>query len=882
MKKTFEGWATVSTNLNELANNQGIDGWNLNEGQQRSLRALATRLPKNGVVVADEVGMGKTRIAVALANAVNAAGGRVAIVVPPSLGYQWQDELQAGGVNSQAMIRSLWQFLKVWENGNNTDVIPWFQQDTVIISHAFCNWRLSESSDAWRWALLPEVFANLRKLETKRYPNGYHDNDYLDDQWIRNAGQSIAEYAWHSKTVEVELVVEEISETPWPGSLDGGKYSKYGSYRELLEKTVGLGFGEFDLVIIDEAHKSRGEDSNLNRLLNNILVCSAQTRRLAMTATPIELAALQWEQTFSRINVKDECVNEAIKDYEHAINEIRKRPNDSEIKQNFVTSAVRFKKALSPYLLRRDKREESELQDFSIATGRPIYEYRRQSPIEIEVGDLSDQWKRIVCAAEALSFTASQKTDSAAKRLRLTLSNGHGIGNSVSPSEDDRLQDVEDVLQNEGTDVVSAIDSGTSSIIDLKRQLRSGWWKSSIRTALSHSGEVNDTLLFNHPAILKTVIEIEKTIKGGEKVLVFGRYTAPIRALNHLLNARAMLRHLDNGEPWPQMKLRDDDSELSEWNAVQAAHKQLKLSDSLSIEALNNRLKSQYYKLDALRRSYRENLIDNIAEGLQALKSTDNGQHVFCDRSQVLFDSLKERLSSSVDVNLDDYLSRAMIELTGLDQNTIQQKEYAEAFVGLMNALADKGEGDTDGDGKLDDNEAAELWNVLKARMVNEYSAHEAGYSRLMVGSTKPEARRMLQLAFNRENSKPKVLIAQSLVGREGLNLHLACKTVVLFHLEWNPGVVEQQIGRVDRVNSLWSNQMKAWKEQQDGECPQIQIRPVVFKGTYDEMNWDVLSTRWKNLQAQLHGMIIPPDSAEGCSEELIKEINEAAPRFSP
>jgi hypothetical protein len=343
-----------------------------------------------------------------------------------------------------------------------------------------------------------------------------------------------------------------------------------------------------------------------------------------------------------------------------------------------------------------------------------------------------------------------------------------------------------------------------------------------------------------------------------------------------------MLRHLNDGEPWPQNKIRADDADLSEWNAVQAAHKQLKLTGSLSLDDLNHDLKTQYHKLDSLRRNYRHNLMDNISVGLQKLASSVDGRKVFCDRSQILFNSLKKKIFNTTNSDLDDYLARAMIELTGLDQDEIKPSEYAEAFIGLLNALADKGEGDTDGDGKLDDNEASELWDVLKLRMVNNYSAQEAGYSRLMVGSTKLEARRMLQLAFNREKSKPKVLIAQSMVGREGLNLHLACKTVVLFHLEWNPGVVEQQIGRVDRVNSLWSNQMKAWKEQPDGNCPQILIRPVVFKGTYDEMNWDVLSTRWKNLQAQLHGMIIPPDSQEGCSEELIKEINEAAPRFSP
>ncbi len=59
---------------------------------------------------------------------------------------------------------------------------------------------------------------------------------------------------------------------------------------------------------------------------------------------------------------------------------------------------------------------------------------------------------------------------------------------------------------------------------------------------------------------------------------------------------------------------------------------------------------------------------------------------------------------------------------------------------------------------------------------------------RLMDGDMAQARRRMVQTAFNRTYSYPRVLIAQSLVGREGLNLHEACRVVLLFHSEWNPG----------------------------------------------------------------------------------------------
>ena len=155
-----------------------------------------------------------------------------------------------------------------------------------------------------------------------------------------------------------------------------------------------------------------------------------------------------------------------------------------------------------------------------------------------------------------------------------------------------------------------------------------------------------------------------------------------------------------------------------------------------------------------------------------------------------------------------------------------------------------------------------------------------------MFGETKPESRRMIQLAFNRPNSFPRVLVAQSIVGREGLNLHKSCRIVVMLHPEWNPGVVEQQIGRVDRVDSHWCRELKRAIDdgKQADQLPRIEVRPVIFKGTYDEHNWQVLRARWDDLRAQLHGIVIPPSEAVVDQEHkwLIDEISEAAPSFSP
>jgi superfamily II DNA or RNA helicase len=171
-------------------------------------------------------------------------------------------------------------------------------------------------------------------------------------------------------------------------------------------------------------------------------------------------------------------------------------------------------------------------------------------------------------------------------------------------------------------------------------------------------------------------------------------------------------------------------------------------------------------------------------------------------------------------------------------------------------------------------------------RIGEEFASRQGEFARVLDGRTPQSTRQLLQLAFNREHSYPRVLVAQSTVGREGLNLHKACRTVILLHPEWNPGVVEQQIGRVDRLGSLWERLLRGAIDAglPAAELPRIEVKPVIFAGTYDEMQWEVLHSRWDDLRAQLHGVVVTPRLAAEFGEltEVIEAINAAAPNFSP
>ncbi len=872
MNQQFGGWNKVAERLRKIADSRAID---LNDGQVASLQEISKRLPNNGVIIADEVGMGKTRIAASVANAVIAAGGRVAILVPPGLSYQWGDELRNAGVDSPPVLRSLDAFLNAWtEEGKK-----WGSSHAILISHVFCNWSLkSNTKKNWRWSLLPAVLKLLAQEARKsgRVRIGINNNKF-DDSRIDAAAKWIFKDGPKDR---LQHLLDNETINQWGDNsplFDPANYTKETEFRSALEMVVGAGLGIFDLIIIDEAHKNRGQDSGLNRLLSKVVLPSGAARCLAMTATPVELDATQWTQMLARIQVDEaskELATAAILNYVQAVARVRQCPSDKEHRERFKKSAEEFKLALSPYLLRRDKRQEPAVVRFQEISGEGYHAYRREQEILIDTAQLNPEWKHAVCAAEALSFVTRRSDNTAAKRLRLTLGNGHGIAALIDQFQRD---DIDDHKQTK-TDDTQEISSHYGSVVDLsaaKRLQRADWWQNVMIQPFVSSGSA----LFEHPSILAAIEEIESVCRTEEKVLVFGRFTRPLRALVQLLNAREMLRCVDGNRPWPQSKVHENDN----WDALLAAHRQLERRGELDRNQLDHALAEQYQVLENQRRNIREMLVRSIEEGFQ-LKQPDQ-------RVQALFDAFKKtttEISEQIQDSDDHALAvvaKAMHELIGTNVENVTPTDFAQAFIDLVSASSARDEGDTDGDGLLDEAEASDLWADLMVRLHEEYNRPEGGYARIMYGETKAATRRFLQLAFNRRQGHPKVLVAQSLVGREGLNLHKACRTVVLLHPEWNPGVVEQQIGRVDRIGSLWEEKLnQVVDKQKEGEIPRIEIRPVVFQGTYDEKNWYVLRDRWDDLRAQLHGVVISPRIAEKYSDagELVTEINSLAPNFSP
>jgi hypothetical protein len=98
-------------------------------------------------------------------------------------------------------------------------------------------------------------------------------------------------------------------------------------------------------------------------------------------------------------------------------------------------------------------------------------------------------------------------------------------------------------------------------------------------------------------------------------------------------------------------------------------------------------------------------------------------------------------------------------------------------------------------------------------------------------GGTRREDRERLITVFNTPFA-PDILVASSVMG-EGIDLHQECRHVIHHDLDWNPSKLEQRTGRLDRIGAL------AEREQKN-----IEVYEPFLAGTHDEKMFRVVKDR--------------------------------------
>lgn len=107
----------------------------------------------------------------------------------------------------------------------------------------------------------------------------------------------------------------------------------------------------------------------------------------------------------------------------------------------------------------------------------------------------------------------------------------------------------------------------------------------------------------------------------------------------------------------------------------------------------------------------------------------------------------------------------------------------------------------------------------------------------------------------------PEILVCTS-VGAEGIDLHRHCRHVVHYDLAWNPAVLEQRTGRVDRIGS------KTFRERSgpNGSGTYLEVGVPFLAGTYDERMYEELRLRAQQFEV-LTGGDLSADGVDGGDE---------------
>ncbi len=98
-------------------------------------------------------------------------------------------------------------------------------------------------------------------------------------------------------------------------------------------------------------------------------------------------------------------------------------------------------------------------------------------------------------------------------------------------------------------------------------------------------------------------------------------------------------------------------------------------------------------------------------------------------------------------------------------------------------------------------------------------------------GQTARQVRERLIALFNTPFA-PDLLVASSVMG-EGIDLHQECRYVIHHDLDWNPSVLEQRTGRLDRIGALAERETK-----------NIEVYEPYLAGTHDEKMFRVVKDR--------------------------------------
>ena len=852
--------------------------------QMKTAREILRRFDdRPGVVLADEVGMGKTFVALAIAASVVEAtqGARpVIVMVPSAVAEKWPREwevfrslcLTPGGFEIRARAESVRNgaaFLQLLDDP------PARRSHIIFLTHGALTSTLGDP--LVRMAIVRRVFtrhpslapyrnAFVRHAKSIMRGKGYYWND---ESLVRKLLETnprrwrpMLPSSWDIDDDPVpEALIDAMSKVDFSELADAlrGLPLRTGSrtderlsaVRREIDESIQAVWAEcmrrldldLPLLILDEAHHTRNPNTRLAGLFANpeaegdadVLagpLTGVFDRMLFLTATPFQLAHSELIQVLRRFDSVRWQDQDGLSRYRQEVAQLEKtldgaqgialqlddawsrlRAEDADgLASDWLTNqpadlpsrptviAAHFNE-----LRNRNRAVEKQLRRFVVRHARGPRAKRRDLFSGAAIVNPAATGGLLASGPSILPFLLAARTQAAvvahARRTGVPERAyfAEGLASSFEAYRMTREAGKEaleiDATQSE------ADDDGDHD-----------WYLRELDRALPRG---KGPVWSSHPKISATVNECVALWQRGDKVLVFCFYIATGRALRRHISLAIGERTLDLAATSLYMKAADRSDVANELRLIRE-----RFTDPES--PLRGVVRSRT-RTRLARQGLVGDQLDRAVEVVVSFLRTPSFLARYFDLRK-----LRER----------DYKAAVAAAFAKADGSGLRLGDRVREFGAFLQSRqpAEREEILS----TLEETETRTIWGESADFDESEAASRREDRLpnvRLANGGVARETRRRLMLTFNTPFF-PEILVASSVMG-EGVDLHLNCRHVIHHDLDWNPSILEQRTGRVDRLGSL------AVRSKQ-----KIAVYEPYVEGTQDEKLYRVVKDRerWFNV----------------------------------
>lgn len=864
-----------------------------------------------GIILGDDVGMGKTYIAIATAiYYLNKYPNKQVIVITPSwlLNSKWHNDMRnfielnlnrkkcsltevdiAYITNDDNIYGTYLNQIKIKSQKSKVVIVPinvfsaigWKHEKSFFLS---CWFRHRKLWGKTREKILTALGGDVNIRDPHEFKDMGISYEDIDEKWYENLDKV---------DISSKIISQDIVNIIWH------------EIKELRYKSLNMVLPDASLLILDEAHKMKNQDTVKRQSLQNT-VTKKFDKTIFLTATPFQLQEGELRSVLEMFEAANITKFEVVEFREKArllFLEMNKYRDLINLFEFFVSRLTKEESYLIEILVKKEPHEEVS---FDVNETYKTYNRIIEQKDSLE----SIMRKFIIRNIKAKDEYRKEITGS------LDINESRGIPltkDSYLPFAMMEKAIFEILSQGDRTFIASIKQSFTSS------------YEAAIKTSIYNKDLPSLNMLRQmditknkHPKVESIASEVVSTLIKGEKTLIFCDRVETVKTLKYNIQKRLDKSQIRDIEKlFPEIGIKGFDNycrrfynkQDSSWLLLQENYIHSVLVSVIDLCGVEDNIIPKaneierdveiiYRKYNATTKAnymYLKRIVEHLVFKI-TLSRIKNWQKKIPMELKYTIDNIlhREYIELGLNLNIDEY------ELDNTDDSENEMRSISTRVInniinyeGIWNRYRNKlnllnpAERDDIVSSMIsflrrdkrffielrstnekypnkDDSfcisrtfERGDLldWNKAYERFIEKYCKETIANKEEMIlglkisdvvtsitGETSNDAREKIRAGFNTP-FHPQILIATSTM-QEGIDLQLECKRVNHYDLEWNPASMEQRVGRIDRINSLVSK-----LRLQDKNITMDIYYPYI-KNTIDESIYKTVKDRekWFNL----------------------------------